>query len=105
MHITIINFRLDRISHEQYADGCREVAQAFADVPGLLSKVWLADRAGGVYGGVYTWEDRAALDAFQASELFAAVRDDPKFADMTVRSFEVLEEPSRTTRAFAAAAV
>lgn len=105
MQISIVNFRLEGIDHEQYAQGCLEVAQAFAEVPGLLSKVWLADREGGVYGGVYLWADGEALDAFRASELFAAVRDDPTLTDMTMRSFEVLEGPSRTTRGIATATV
>ena len=52
---------------------CDEVAPAFAAVPGLVSKVWLADRENGVYGGVYTFENGAAVDAYLASDLLAQV--------------------------------
>ena len=34
------------------------LAPHFAALPGLRSKVWLADAASGTYGGVYTWADR-----------------------------------------------
>ena len=57
MEIVIINFSLDGLSEAEYRAKCDEIAPAFAAVPGLVSKVWLADTAGGVYGGVYTFED------------------------------------------------
>ncbi len=44
MHIQIVNFNLKDLTVSEYEDLCNEVAGAFAQVPGLLSKVWLADR-------------------------------------------------------------
>ena len=38
-------------------EGAESLSQtAFAALPGLGSKVWLADSVNGVYGGVYTFE-------------------------------------------------
>ena len=45
MQILIVNFNLDGLSEEEFASACDELAPAFAAVPGLASKVWLADRA------------------------------------------------------------
>lgn len=56
MQILIINFNLEGLSEDQFAGACDELAPAFAAVPGLASKVWLADRAEGTYGGVYAFE-------------------------------------------------
>ena len=43
MHILIINFSLEGVDRAQYEEICDEVAPAFAEVPGLISKQWLAN--------------------------------------------------------------
>jgi hypothetical protein len=104
VEILVINFSLDGMTETEYRTLCDEVAPAFAAVPGLVSKVWLADRANGVYGGVYTFENGAALDAYLASDLFAQVGATPGLADISVRRFGVLAEPTAITRGLATAA-
>ena len=64
MQILIVNFNLDGLSEEEFASSCDELAPAFAAVPGLASKVWLADRAEGIFGGVYTFESEKAVDDY-----------------------------------------
>ncbi len=54
------------------------------------SQVWLADSSNGVYGGVYTFENGSALEAFLGSELFAQVGAMPALKDITVQRFSVL---------------
>jgi len=97
MEILIVNFSLEGMSEPEYERLCDEVAPAFAAVPGLASKVWLADRAGGVFGGVYTFTSASALDDFLASELFASVGATPGLADVSVRRFAVLDAPTAVT--------
>lgn len=104
MEIVIVNFKLDGLSEDDYRRLCDEVAPAFAEVQGLASKVWLADAADGVYGGVYTFDSAAAVDAFLASELFAEVGATPGLAGITVRRFGVLVEPTAVTRGLVATA-
>ena len=98
MEIVIINFSLDGLSEADYRAECDKIAPAFAAVPGLVSKVWLADTAGGVYGGVYTFEDGAAVDAFMSSDLAQHVASTPAFAGVSVRRFGVLDGPTGVTR-------
>ena len=43
MHIQVINFNLEGINRTQYEAVCNELAEAFAALPGLISKHWLAD--------------------------------------------------------------
>ena len=104
MEILVINFSLEGMTESEYRNMCDEVAPAFAAVPGLVSKVWLADRANGVYGGVYTFENGAAVDAHLASEL-GQVAAIPGLVDVTIRRFEVLSEPTAITRGLAPTAV
>jgi quinol monooxygenase YgiN len=105
MHIQVVNFQLRNINHEEYTRMCEEAAATFAAVPGLLSKVWLADPATNTYGGVYTWRDREAMEDYLKSELFQAVVDDPHLANVTSKVFAVLEGPTRVTRGVKAAIV
>ena len=98
MELLIINFGLSGITESDYRAVCDELAPAFAAVPGLASKVWLADGDTGIYGGVYTFENAAAVDAFLGSELFAGVGAMPTLRDITVRRFGVLAGPTAVTR-------
>ena len=43
MHIQVINFNLEGINRTEYEAVCNELAEAFAALPGLISKHWLAD--------------------------------------------------------------
>lgn len=105
MEILIVNFSLEGLSEADYLRLCADVAPAFAAVEGLVSKVWLVDGAEGVYGGVYTFRSADALDAFLVSELFAGVGSTPGLANISVRRFGVLAEPTTVTRGFAPATV
>ena len=98
MQALIINFNLDGITRSDYEGVCNELAPAFAAVPGLISKLWLADEANNTYGGIYLFQDQAALDGFLASELFAGVGGNPALVNATAKPFSILEGPTRVTR-------
>ena len=97
MHILIVNFNLKDMQLQEYEQICEQVAPAFAEVEGLLSKVWLANPGANTYGGVYAFATEADLDRFMASQLFADIGAHPSLVDPTVRRFDVLEEPTRIT--------
>jgi hypothetical protein len=101
VQILIVNFNLDGLSEQEFRASCDELAPVFAAVPGLASKVWLADRAEGIFGGVYTFESANALDAYLQSDLFAAIGATPGLVNISVRRFGVLEGPTRVTRGLA----
>ena len=101
MHIQIINFHLKGVSEADFRGLCDEVAPAFAEVPGLISKVWLANRTTNTYGGVYTWATREAMEEYAKSDLFKAVATNPNLAGITSIDFDVLEEPTSVTRGLA----
>jgi len=104
MHIQVVTFNLNGISGADYRTICDELAPVFAEMPGLVSKVWLTDEATNTFGGVYTWTDRAAMEAYLRSDTFGAVAANPGFANISSRDFEVLEGPTRVTQARALAA-
>lgn len=92
MHIQIVTFKLNGITEAEYINTCEEqFAPAFRNVPGLISKVWLRNADTNTYGGVYTWRNRAAMDAYLASDLFRSAQQHPYFAEVTSRDFGVIE--------------
>ena len=98
MYIQIINFQLSGATEEEYAALCDELAPAFAAVPGLVRKVWLANSDTGTYGGVYVWRDRQAMKDFTQTELFESVEKHPALTNITSVDFGVLEGPTQITR-------
>lgn len=99
MHVQVVTFQLKGISREQYEALCDQVAPAIASLPGLISKLWLADTATNTYGGVYHWQDRAAMEGFLQSDVFRAVATNPNLADIKSRDFGTLEAPGAVTAA------
>lgn len=104
MHLLIVTFKLNGVSDADYRASCDAEAPAFADVPGLVSKAWLADEPSNTYGGVYTFVDRQSMDAYIEGDLFKSIATDASLANVTTKSFEILERPSRVTRVLPVAA-
>jgi hypothetical protein len=98
MHIQIINFRLKGVTEGEYAGLCDQLAPSYAAVPGLVRKVWLANSETGTYGGVYTWKDKEAMEAFAQTELFNTVATHPNLENVTSTDFGVLDGPTEVTR-------
>ena len=65
----------------------QERAGMYVNMPGLISKAFLFDRETREYGGNYVWEDRASLDAFLNSEMFASAV--ARFGKPEIRIHEV----------------
>ncbi len=97
MDTLIINFNLNELPREQYEAVCGELAAIFAQVPGLISKQWLANEETNTYGGVYLFQDKQAMTDYKASELFAQIGANPALANVTATDFEILEGPSKVT--------
>ena len=105
MHVLIVNFNLKDMTDAEFRSMANEVASAFASVPGLLSKVWIADAGKNTYGGVYFWQDAAAMRAYLASDMGKGVTGNPNFANLTSRDFEILSGPTGSSGGPVAAAL
>jgi hypothetical protein len=94
----VITFRLVDMTDERYREVCAELAPAFAGLPGLVAKIWLADPASNTYGGVYLFADDDAVEAYISSTLYRTVGSYPHFGDLTVRRFTVDQALTRRTQ-------
>lgn len=61
----------------------KEREPAFKAIPGLLQKYYVKLGQEGHYGGVYIWDSKESLQAYQRSELAASIP----------QAYEVIEEP------------
>ena len=104
MYARIVTFRLDGLTPADYGNHAAAVAPAFTTWPGFLAKVWLADDDAGTYGGIYLFADRASADRTRDTDLYRSMATNPAFADLSVREFDVLDEPTAVTAPTFAAA-
>jgi hypothetical protein len=98
MFVQVVTFRLAGIDEAAYLRRVDAVAPVFAAMPGLRSKIWLADPATGTYGGVYVWTDRESMAAYRGGEVFRQLQSDPHLSTLESRDFAVLATPSTLTR-------
>jgi hypothetical protein len=98
MHVLIVSFHLRGISPEEYEAHSESIAPAFSQLPGLVSKTWLASRETNTYGGVYLWRDRRAMERYKETDIFKGMLSNPHLGGVSVSDYAVLEGPTRTTQ-------
>ena len=98
MHMQVITFKLDGIDDAAYQAHAEQNAPAFAALPGLRAKIWLANQQANIYGGIYTWDDVAAMRAYQGGKIFQGLQANRRMIDVAVRDFSVLAGPTEVTR-------
>jgi hypothetical protein len=99
MQAQLITYQLMDISQADYLKQMVEPdAPILAKVPGLISKVWLADEAKNTFGGFYLWESKTAMEAFMHSDLVKAVVSRPFVMNVSSVDFEVNQSASSVTR-------
>lgn len=89
-----INYEL-RGPRAEYEKENLPYAQPIADLPGLRWKVWIISEAQSEAGGIYAFEDDAAVQAFLDGPIIAEMRGDPT---LSIKAFDVIGELTAITR-------
>ena len=97
MEALVVTFK-NHASQEQFTATLAENAPVFAEVDGLLAKIWIADPESGTKGAVYLFGERTALDAYLESDLFAGILAEPSFEGTSWRCYHVLDELTASTQ-------
>jgi hypothetical protein len=97
MHLQVITFKLDGIDDAAYQAHAKENAPAFAAVPGLHAKIWIANQQANTYGGIYMFDDIAAMRAYRGGKIFQGLQANPHMIDVTATDFTVLSGPTMVT--------
>ena len=99
MQAQLITYQLKDISQAEYLKQMVEPdAPVIAQVPGLISKVWLTDEEKNTFGGFYLWESKSAMENFMHSDLVKAVVSRPFVQNVSSVDFEVNQGASLITR-------
>ena len=96
--ILVTNYNYS-VSLEEYKNMTSQLAQAFADVPGCLWKIWLLDDEKKEAGAVYLFKDEESLQNFKSSPLVASVLSHPALSNFDLKERDILKEISEITRA------
>ena len=97
MHAQVVTFGLNDITEEQFRKAAEADAPTFANLPGLLAKVWLRDPETNTYGGLYLWADQEPYERYIEGEVFNAIRTDRHLTNVESRDFGVFEDLSSRT--------
>ncbi len=92
-----VNFKFS-VPSSEYGQMAASLASQFAAVPGLRWKVWIMNEAESEAGGIYLFEDDAAMRAYLAGPLAAAVAQHPALTDISVKPFAVMGDATAITR-------
>jgi hypothetical protein len=104
MHILLVTFQLDGMAPDDLAQMSEEFASHLVGTPGLISKVYLTNPATNTYGGLYTWQDRGAMEQYLQSDLIAMVKHHPQITNIIITDYGVQEGPTRINKGWPAAA-
>jgi hypothetical protein len=96
--IVQINF-VYALTEEELRESAAELVDTMNRQDGLLWKIWLIDDASKTTGGIYCFASRAQADAYANGAVVRHLQEQPPFADMTVRVFDVMQPHSDRTRA------
>lgn len=98
MHVQVVAFGLEGVGEEEYHEGCRDETGAFADLPGLITKIWLRSEASNTFGAVYLWRDRESYEEYVKGDIFKSIEDDPSLSNVISRDFDVYEDLTKATQ-------
>ena len=97
MHAQVVTFGLNGITEEQFREARGADAPTFANLPGLLAKIWLRDPETNTYGGLYLWADQEAYERYIKGEVFGSIQANPGLKNVESRDFGVFEDLSAIT--------
>ena len=92
-----INYRFG-IPAADFSRALLPVAQPISETPGLQWKIWLMNEAEAEAGGIYLFEDEAAVKAYLGGPIVSALKANPNVSDIRVKIFDVSEAHSLVTR-------
>ena len=88
-----INYKLNW-PRTEYERENLSYAQPIADILGLRWKVWIINEAESEAGGIYLFDDDAAVQAFLDGPIIAEMKGDPT---LSIKAFDVIADLTTIT--------
>jgi hypothetical protein len=89
-----INYKLNG-PRAEYEKENLPYGQPIAGLPGLRWKVWIINEAKSEAGGIYLFDNDAAVKAFVDGPIIAEMKGDPT---LSIKAFDVMPELTAITR-------
>ena len=89
-----INYKLNG-PRAEYERENLPYAQPIADILGLRWKVWIINEGQSEAGGIYLFDDDAAVKAFMDGPIVAEMKGDPT---LSIKPFDVIADLTSITR-------
>lgn len=89
-----INYKLNG-PRAEYEKENLPYAQPIADISGLRWKVWIINEAQGEAGGIYLFDNDAAVQGFLDGPIIAEMKGDPT---LSIKAFDVIPKLTTVTR-------
>ncbi len=86
------------VSPEEYKQAVGPLASQLTAVAGLRWTIFLMNEEDQEAGAIYLFEDEASLNAFLEGPIVAYVSSAPILSDITVKTFNVMEEQTAITK-------
>jgi hypothetical protein len=92
-----INFKFS-VSRAEFEQLAAQLASSFAELDGLVWKIWLMNEKDSEAGGIYLFQDEASLNSYLEGPLAAQVMSHPALSELSAKPFELLGAPTSITR-------
>ena len=92
-----INFNLE-VSSGEYEQTAKSLVDQFANLPGLMWKIWIINEDKTEAGGIYLFEDETSLNAYLNGPLAKTVTSHPAFSNFSVKPFSVMHSLTEITQ-------
>ena len=86
------------VSAAEYKRAVSPMGDDIAAVPGLRWKIWIINEVESESGGIFLFDDEAAVQAFLEGPVAAQVTTHPALSDFSVKQFDVMEAETAVTR-------
>lgn len=97
MYVTHVTFNLSEIDENAYSEAVKSLAPGYAQVPGLVSKIWIKQSKIGTYGGMYFWASKDDYENYLKSELYKAVSAHSNLVNFNTTCYEDMQEGTSIT--------
>lgn len=92
-----VNFNFS-VTKEEYAQAVSPLAEKFANLPGLIWKVWILNPENSEAGGIYMFDSQASVDNYLAGPLAETVTTHPALSNFSIKQFEIMKDVTKVTR-------
>ena len=92
-----VNFTLN-MTVEDFQGMADSLSDTFANLPGLVWKIWLLNEANLEAGGLYRFDSDDSMQAYLDGPIVATLKSHPAITNLNVKQFDVMPEVTAASR-------